>query len=219
MEAETEHRRWDRLVQILLRRAWYVQPPVVMVIKATPSRCLQTMATAAKPSSQRLHLRNLFASGRRYDLQPGKTGFTITTTSSVLWRFRKRTSASAVLHGEFTTVDDDITRIQMDVHIKLFYLLDVFLIPTFTASILIFVPWHPALLIGALLALYLLSWFGHRYNAALEANEMVFFVQKSLEDFVPAEILFLAAEASDVVTATRDFRRAWEQFYEAHKND
>jgi hypothetical protein len=214
-------KRWPLagLIQILLQRAWYVQPPVVLVIKATPGRCLQTMVTAAKPSSQRLHLRNLFASGRRYDLQPVEKGFTITTTSKLLWRYRKRTSASAVLRGQFTTIDDDITRIYMDIHIKLFYLLDVFLIPTFTASILIFVPWHPALLGAAILALYLLSWFGHRYNAALEANEMVFFVQKSLEDFVPTEILSLAAEASDVVTATREFRRAWEKFYEAHKND
>ncbi len=219
-EQETSSNRiLARFMQSLLANSWYVQRPVVLLVQASPGACITALAKAAKPSIQRLHLRNLFVSGRRYQLYPHGEGFTITTTSKLLWRYRRRTSASAVLFAEVTEVGQEITRIRIRAHIKLFYLLDVFLIPTFTASIVVFMPWHPAIIVGVLLVLYVLSWLGHRFNAALEANEMLFFVERALEDFVPAEIFSLASSASDVVQSNHGFEEAWAKFYEAHKND
>ncbi len=207
-----------RFLQPVLDRVWFVHPPAVLVIRATPGMCLQTLAFAATPSIERLHLRNLFASGRRYQLHRRGSGFTLTTTSQVIWRYRKRTSASAVLLAEVAAIDEQITRIQMRVRISLIYLLDALLIPAFMLSILVFVPW-PTLVTGGLLAaLFGFSWFGHRYGARLEANEMVFFVQKALEDFLPVEVLSLDSNTPTVVHLNREFGQMWEQFYQAHKD-
>lgn len=207
-----------RLPGPLLNRVWFVCSPAALVIRATPGACVQTLAVAAKPSTKRLHLRNLFASGRRYQLHLRGGGFTLTTTSQVLWRYRKRTSAAAVLLADLSAVDAQITRIQLRVRISLIYLLDAFLIPTFVLSILIFVPWPPPLIAALLAGLYLLSWFGHRHGAALEANEMIFFVQKALEEFVPAEILALDSTSPDVIQINREFGAIWEEFYQAHRD-
>jgi hypothetical protein len=167
-------------------------------------------------ASTRLHLRNCFR-GWRYQLYPRDGGFALTTTSKLLAlpqaHFPPPCCYRPVCGGR------EITRIRLRVRIGLLYLLDVFLIPTFVLSFLIFVPWPPLVIAGALLALYLLSWFGHRFGAALEANEMIFFVQKALEDFVPAEIFSLNSDTSGVIYANREFGAAWEKFYQAHKDE
>ncbi len=188
-----------------------------MVVHTTPASCLQILSIAAKPSVKRLHLRNLFAYGRRYYIQPIEDGFRVVTTNKVRWHYRRRTSASAVLTGELTPIDETTTRITMHVRIRLFYMLGAFLIPTFMASILVFVPWQRWVIIVLLGTLYLLSWFERRYNAALEANEMVYFVEIALEDFVPSEMLALGGKSPDVVYDREDFSRAWERFYKEHK--
>lgn len=216
--AEAQRSRWIRLWRRLAARVWYVHPPMILIIKTTPVRCLHALAAATKPRTQRLDLRNLYAEGRRYELHPRNEGFNLTTTSKVIWRYRRRTSSAAVLKAQLFTVDEETTRIRMHSNIKLLYLLDIFLIPTFMASVLIFLPWPPAVIALTLSVLYLLSWFGHRLNAMLEANEMIFFVQKVLEDFIPTEIYALASEATNVVYANRDFDEAWEKFYREHQD-
>lgn len=207
------------LVRFAMNRVWFVHPTAILIVQARPSLCLQTLVTAAKPSTHRLHLRNLFAGGRRYQIEPTEDGFRLTTTSKVAWRYRKRTSASTVLSALFVELDDRTTRIQMDAHIRLFYLLDVFLIPAFMTTILISAPWSPLVVAGLLGTLYTLSWFGHRYNAALEAHEMVYFIQTALEDLVPAPATSLGATTPGVVYDQREFENEWEKFYQAHKGE
>ncbi|MCU0496435.1 MAG: hypothetical protein MUF87_03675 [Anaerolineae bacterium] len=200
---------------------WFVHVPVVLIVNATPAVCLQTLIEAARPSTQRLHHRNLFASGRRYEFRmiddsESNGAFRMTTTSKVSWHYRRRTSSSAVLIGKFYTMTDEMTRIQLETRIKLLYLLDVFLIPTFMTSIIVFVPWSNAVIVGLIALFYLLSWVAHRYNAAYEANEMIYFVQKVLEDLATGEMKSLET-GKDVVY--QDFERVWEKFYQEHRED
>jgi hypothetical protein len=203
------------LVQRLLHRVWYVHPVVVLTVQASPAVCLRTLATAARPSQDRLHLRDLFTEGRRYYLQPARKGFQLTCNSRVPWR-RGRTRFTAVVSGTFSQAGD-ITRILLRARITIPYLIQVFFIPVFISSIIIFAPWQPAVIVATILLLFGLSWFGHRLNAMLQAGEMVFFVQKALEDLAPAEISFIPSTSDNTVTLEREFREQWNKFYEEHK--
>lgn len=195
---------------------WYLHTPVILLVYATPGVCLQTLITNAKPSTQRLHLRDLFIQGRRYQITPRRDGFNLTTTSKIIWQYRKRTSSSSQLSGKFSSMGEDITRIRLHSHIAPTYLLDVLLIPTFITSLLVFMPWNPLVIIILCVILYLLSWVGHRYNARLEAHEMIWFVQKSLEELVPATIHELDA-STDHIIIYREFEEIWQRFYEEVK--
>lgn len=223
-ETQTKHNKKEpRLIAFLKRfvlsQVWFVHQPVILMVNAQPPICLQTLTTAAKPSTQRLHLRNLFAQGRRYHIQPKGDGFKLTTTRHIVWRYRRRTSSTAVMRGTFTKFDENITQIALDVRMNVGYLIDVFLIPIFMTSFLIYTPWNPTVIVGSLLALYFLSWFGHRNNAALEAHDMVWFVQKALDDLVPAEVLMLEPQNKEIMDYNQDFGEAWQKFYEDHKGD
>mgnify|MGYP000440742314 CR=1 FL=1 len=209
-----------RILHPILRRVWYLNAPVVLMIHATPSICLHTLATAAKPSTQRLHHRNLFAQGRRYFVQLRRNGnFRVTTTSRVIWRYRQRTNSSAILTGTFSPFGDDITRIHLQSRISAAYILMGMPIPIFITSIIFYAPWNPAVIVWAGAALFTLSFLGRRYNAALEANEMVWFVQKVLDDLVPAEVMTLGADTSNTIYDNRDFEEAWRKFYDEHKSE
>jgi hypothetical protein len=186
----------------------------VITLRAAPAACLKAMVTAAKPSTQRLHLRNLFAQGRRYQVYTRADGFRLTTTSKVAWHYRRRTASTAILRGKFSDMGDDITRIDMTTRINVGYLLDGFLLPTFMSSIIIFMPWPPLIIAALIAALYSLSWFGHRFNARLEANEMVWFVHKALEDFETVVPPPLEESNTRVVEANREFDAVWERFFD-----
>lgn len=209
-----------RLRDGILGLFWYVHPTVLLLLAAPPPACLQTLALAAKPDVRRLHLRDLFADGRRYEVRVGSDlrRFTITTTHNIRWQYRRRTSAVARLSGRIEPVGEGGARVRLNIRIRLMYLLDTVLLPTFVASIVIYMNWHVTLIVAAVVALYTLSWLGHYYNAKFEANEMVYFVQKALEDFIPPPPPELAA-ASPEVTLERDFRAAWERFYEQHQEE
>lgn len=210
--------RWLR--RLILARIWYIHsPPVVLMVQATPALCMQTLAAAAKPSTQRLHLRNLFIQGRRYHIQAQQGGFRLTTTRHVIWRYRKRTSSTAVMRGTLARFEENITRVELNVRMNFGYLLDIFLVPLFITSFLIFTPWNRAVILGCLAMLYGLSWIGHRYNAALEAHDMIWFVQKALDDLVPAQVMVLPTRADDTVYYNRDFGEAWQRFYKEHTNE
>jgi hypothetical protein len=202
----------------LFNRLWYVYPPVVLAVAASPAACLRALAEAARPSQQRLHLRNLFAGGRRYYLQPRQNGFYLTSNSKIPWGRRARTSFAALMEGQFSDLAGG-TQIRLRARMRLFFFLDIFLIPAFISSILIFAPWSRALIAGLMLALFGLSWLWHRLTATLQAADMVYFVQKALEDLEAFEMPGLQASAPEVITQHQEFREAWQKFYEQHKED
>ena len=203
-----------------LHRVWFVQPDLLLTVTINPTSTMQVLLQAAKPRRERLELGQLFADGRRYFFrQRSNGGFSMITTSKVPWHSSNRTNAAAVVFGDFTAIGqgaDANTRILLRGRIKTLYLLSVFAWPTFMTSIIIFLPWSPTLILSAIVGLFVLSWLGHRNNAALEAAEMVYFIEKVLEDYIPAPTPKLVAENADLVYKRRDFARAWERFYEEH---
>ena len=206
---------------LLLRvfgRLWYVYPAVIMTVGVPPRECLKTLVLAAKPGVDRLHLRNLFTDGRRYFLDPRADGFWLTSNSKVSWR-RSRTSVAAVLHGEFSDAGNGSTRILVRARMRLLYLLEAFFIPAFVTSILIFAPWPHWLIVALALVLFGLSWLSHRLTATLQAAEMVYFIERALEDIAPVEIPVLAATAETIITPDVEFRQQWEKFYQEHKGE
>lgn len=207
--------RWEWLKKRLITLFWQVDKPVLLVVNATPQACIQLMKTASKPSVSRLHHRNLFAYGRRYHLEPTSNGFQMTTTHKIWWQ-RRRTTFSAVMNGAFSPFGDSLFRLQLDTHIRLFYLLDIFLLPAFMTSILIYTPWHPLVIIALSLILLGLSWSAHRFHVAFETNEMVWFIRKALEDHL-AEVEQLPSDNPVVMNLDQDFEREWQKFYDNQK--
>ena len=198
-------------MRYIMPHAWYLCPPSEFVIHAAPDVCVKMLGVAAKPSVKRLHLSNIFLEGRRYRIHSQAGGFRITTTSKVFWHYRRRTRSTAILFGRFIVINDTITRIQVDARIRMMYLLQSFFLPTFMASILVFLPWSSGVIAGFILLLYGLSWFGHRYNAMAEAYAMVWFLRRGLETVAPAETPVLGKHAHRVYDA-REFDTAWQKF-------
>lgn len=205
---------------VIWERIWRVHPPFALTVKASPGECLRAIALAARPDVDRLHLRNLFTDGRRYYLDPRKTGFRLTSNSKIPWRRRARTTIAAVLYGEFSDAGDGATHIVMRSRMRLFYLGEALLIPAFVSSLLIYAPWSRLLIAALIVTLFGLSWLAHRLTATLQATEMVYFVQRALENIAPVEIPILSAGGEpEIITQDREFREQWQKFYEAHKGE
>lgn len=197
--------RWQTL--------WQLHPPVAVVVRASPAECLRTLATATKPSTQRLHLRDLFAEGRRYYLKPLEAGFRLTSDNRPLWGGRRRSRVAAAVMGEFSSPADEITSIRLHSRINILYLISSLFIPLFFTSIIVYMPWSNAAITLIAVLLFALSLIGHRFNAALQVNEMIYFVQKVMEDLPPVEVLELPTGSPDVVVKSSDFREEWRKFY------
>lgn len=205
-----------------LRLLWQIHPPVALVVGASRADCLQTLLIAARPSQQRLHLRDLFADGRRYYIQPRDEGFRLTSDTKLFWGSkRRRTRMAAVLYGVFSGVGDDTTFIRLRARMRFTSSLNALLIPMFVSSIVVYTPWSPTLIVGLIVLLFSLSWLGHRFDAAYQANELVYFVQKALEDLPPAEVPSLQAAGPDVVlpSFSSEFLEQWQKFYDEHVQD
>ncbi len=217
MEAErTGHgvRQWSgRLRARLASRLWYIQPERILLVRATPDQCMQTLARAARPSTERLHLRNLFTDGRRYHLKPAKDGFQLNSTSRTLWR-RGRGRVASVLWGNVSEISTGVTRIDLRARMTLGFLLDVFLVPAWMGLLLIFGPLPLPVGVGLSGVLLGLSWVWHWYAAVLQATEMVYFVQVALDDLPAATIPALAGD--HVIDA--EFAQQWQKFYDAHRD-
>jgi hypothetical protein len=198
----------------ILHGVWYTHPRRILLVHATPAECFYTLVQAARPSTKRLHLRNLFMDGRRYYLKPHPTGFRMNCTSRPLWR-RGRGRRAAVLRGVCQAVDDGITRVDLHAHLTPLFLLDVFVIPAWMGLLLLSGPLPRPAGIGASLVILALSWIWHWYTAALQATEMVYFVQVALNDLPEAQVAELAA--SNVIA--NEFATEWEKFYEQHRTD
>lgn len=207
-----------RLRSWLLRRLWYVHPGQTLLVALPPGLCMRVLGTTARPHAGRLEFRHLFTGGRRYHLYHLPAGFAVMTTSKVLWHYRRRTAANAVLLGKFEEVEPQLTRIHLRGRIKLAHLLSSFLLPGFITSMIVLMPWHPAFIAAAVLALFGLSWAAHRLTAALEVYEMVYFVEKAFTAHLPPPVPGLA-EGGTIAGAAPDptFTEAWEKFYQAHR--
>jgi hypothetical protein len=203
-----------RLLNALLNGVWYLHAPAQFTVALPPRMAFAALQTAARPSTERLHLRNVFAGGRRYYLQAEPDGFRMTTNAKESWRYAHRTSAVTIMSGVFHS-DRDLTQVTLRSRMKVSYLLDVLWLPTFMSSLIVMTPW-PTPVVGALVvAFYGLSWLGHRYHAALEAYEMLYFVEKAFEDFLPPLAPQIEHTGADVVyDLQRDFASAWEAFYQ-----
>jgi hypothetical protein len=201
----------------VLPYVWYLHRPVVLLVDADANRCMMTLKAAAQPSTQRLHLRSVFANGRRYQLQPRQDGFYLTTTRKVSWHYRRRTGSVVRMFGSFSSFGDQITRLELRSRIHMTYLLDTFFIPFIAAAIIWYVPWPPLVTAMLILVLLGLSWVGHRSHAALEAHEMIWFVQKALEELIVDEIKGLSPSTPDL-TYDPDFEAEWRKFYEEQQD-
>ncbi len=215
-------RRWPfaRRRRRPLVNPFVLQRPVALVVRADPNESLHTLVEASRPSAERLHLRNLFMEGRRYYVQPRPNGFRLTSDTHQFWGSRRqRTGVAAAVFGEISTLegDDSITSIRLTTRVHAPYILSAFLIPAFIGSIIASLPWETPIRITLIVTLFLLSWFGHWVNAALQASEMIYFVRCALEHFPPVEIGTLTASVPHVVNKPReDFRTEWQKFYDEH---
>lgn len=206
----------------LLRSLWQIHPPVALVVRASRDACLQTLMVAARPSHHRLHLRDLFVDGRRYYVQPRQDGFRLTSDTKLLWGSRRRrTRMAAVIFGAFSGTSEDMTFVRLRARMSITYSLSGLLIPAFVTSILVYTPWPMPLITVLAMLLFALSWLGHRFDAAYQANEMVYFVEKVLEDLPSADVPELQAAGPDVVmpSTSREFREQWQKFYQEHSQD
>lgn len=211
----------------ILQRLWYVHAPLVLLVSLPTGDLLKLLDDAAKPSRDRLHLQEVFTSGRRYQITRTKAGFDLLTTSRSYWRYteswfgvRRRTRAAAKLVAETAHLNAGLTRVGVRTHIRLGYLLDVVWVPGFFATIVVAMPWPWWALLGVILTLFSLSFAYHYYQAAHQANEMLFFLDKALADVLVHDLPQLPATgAAEVVTINHAFAEAWEKFYESHSDD
>lgn len=207
-------RRW--------RDRWLsVHPPVVLLVNLSRSVTLQTITLAAKPSQQRLQLRDLFAAGRRYYIQPNKTGFRLRTNSRIPWRRKQRTPFSAEMIATLTPLADDITSIRLRVTTNWFYVLRGLFIPAWMSSIVVFMPYPLVMRAGLVTALFVFALLASRLSAALQATHLVYFVQKALEEVPQVSTPGLSPGQPDIIRepARAEFRRQWERFYAEHQDE
>ena len=208
-----------RMRGVLLRRIWYVHPGAHLHIHLSPEQITYALEVASVPSTQRLHLRNVFTRGRRYHIFPkGVDRFEMMTTNKVLWHPRRRTKPTTVLSGHYQRTGDAYTWLSLHSHIRLPYLLDTFLWPTFMTSMLVFMTWPVWSIACFIAALYGLSWIVHRFTAAIEDYEMVFFIEKALADYLPKLDSALPERTADVVV-DGEFNRVWEKFVDTRQDE
>lgn len=197
---------------------WGVTQPSDIFVRARPEICLRTLATAAKPSSKRLHLRDVFTQGRRYTIRETKSGFRLTTNNAVQWSRRRRTRSCAVVKGSFSSMGEDITRVHLESYNTLENTVTAFILPILIGPMMIVMPlWPLAIGIFGVSVLVIASWVANRYNASLEATEILYFVQKALDDLESAQILPLSSSVINISSAQADFASEWVRFVERHE--
>lgn len=203
-----------QILRAIFNRLWYIQPPRLLLIQAAPALCLLTLHQAVRPSAERLHLRNLFMDGRRYYFEPRIAGFRMNTTSRSPWR-RRHDRKAAVLLGDCADIGAGVTRLDLRTRMTLPFLLDIFVLPGWMSLLLIFGPLPLRTSLSVSLFLLLLSWLWHWYNAALQATDLLYFVEVALDDLPDAQIAQLAASADNTIRA--DFAEEWQKFYQEHR--
>lgn len=208
-----------RIVRYFLNRIWYVHPGAHLRVSINPFHVYRILKAAAQPSAKHLELRNLYIQGRRYFLQETHAqGFRMMTTHKIRWQMRRRTRACAMLYAEFEAIDKDTFRMKLSSHVRIWYLIDMLLWPSFISSIVVYMWWPVWLIATLIIALFTLSWMAHRFNAALEAHEMIFFIETILDDYFPELPAQLPAGKADIVYEEA-FAEAWEQYVGKMRED
>jgi hypothetical protein len=209
----------------LLRVFWTVYPTVTLLAEGNTLDCIALLLEATKPSTNRLHHRDLFIQGMRYYIEPRTDGFQMLTNSKHYWRYtegllriQRRTRSATRLQATLEDLTSGYTRIQLRAHFRPLYLLDVLWLPLFFTTIIVPLAWPPALLAGISGVLFALSFLYHRFNASYQANEMIYFVEKVLEDRLVTSLptLSAAGETPTVMNPQQAFETEWERFYRAH---
>lgn len=189
---------------------------VVLAVGADRETCLATLAAASRPSTQRLHLRDLFREGRRYHLSPTSAGFRLYTDTRRFGSNAGRTSPAALLSGELASVGDadaPVTLLRLRASVRPAHALAALAFPAFVALLVLASPVDslskPLLVVG-LIGLALLA---QRFDAAYQVHAMVEFVRKALDDLPRAEMRQLDAGRGPLVEGDAGFSQAWQRFY------
>lgn len=209
-------RRLGRGFRERLSAAARIHAPVALVVGAGRDDCLSALGAAAKPSTERLHLRELFRDGRRYHLAPAAAGFRLFTDARRWSGSAGRTSPAAVLDGELVPMgsgDAPVTLLRMRARMRPAHALAALAFPAFVALVVAASPveslWKP-LLVGALIGLSLLA---ERFEAAYQAHVMVEFVRKAVDGLPRVDSLRLDAGRGPVVDGDAGFSQAWDHVY------
>jgi len=203
-----------------LRHLWIVQDPIAVWVQAAPQLCLKTIEQAVQPSVNRLHMRETFANGRRYDMFPNAKGFQLTTSAKSIWKSRQRINAACVMD---VRVDSDIateqTTLTLTAHLRAFSVYNALWIPFSMIYLISGNPWPREVIWITLITLFALSWAAMRFSAAVDAAEMTYFIQKTFEDFQRVQPVNLPAPADSDVIRGGDFEVMWQRFVQAHRNE
>ncbi len=203
-----------------VRIAANLQPPVVLVVAAGADACTATLAAAARPSTDRLHLRDLFRDGRRYHLEPVPAGFRLYTDTRQPWgSSARRTSPAAIVSGELATVGSaaaPVTLIRLQARMRPFQTVAALAFPLFVVVLILASPVeHPwkVLLAAGVAGLAVLT---ERLEAAVQAHAMMAFVRKALDDLPRADAPRLEPGRGPQVEGDSAFTQAWQRFTAEH---
>jgi hypothetical protein len=226
-----EHAAPRRAVRARLGRwlhsRFQLAPPLTIVIGAPPDVCWATLAAATRPSQSRLHLRDVFAEGRRYYLAHTAEGFRITSDTRRFWSGRRsRTQVAAVVFGSLDsgsgrkagpsqpaeTARQPITFVRLHVQGYTLHLIRTLALPVFVCTLVLASSWPDLVRALVMTVLLVLGWAMHRFEAMMQADSIYAFVQKALEDLPHAEIRGLPTAGAHIILDP-DFRSAWERYY------
>jgi hypothetical protein len=212
----------DSDLLLRLRTLLQLHPPVALVIAADRGDCLNTLHQAARPSQHRLHLRELFTDGRRYYLHPHADGFRVTSDSRLFWGSqRRRTRVAASVIGAMSSGGEPqapLTFIHLRSQTNTPYLLSGLIQPLLFSLIVLSTPtWSVSVRVVIAALLMALAFLGRRTDAALQANDLIYFVQKALADLPSGQVPSLEQPRPEVVTPfSAAFREQFERFYREH---
>ncbi len=190
--------------------------PVTINVNLPPEACLEILSTASRPSSERLHLREAFVEGRRYHIESTSDGFRMATTSKTLFNRKRRTDPLCLMTARLSASGNHQTSVSIQTQTRLAAYVYSLWVPLGMATVLWPVPWPRILIVGVLGGIFGLAWAALRYGAALEATEMLYFIQKAFED-VPKFSLGLLPASADTIVGGHDFEVLWEQFVRARR--
>lgn len=192
--------------------------PIHLNVAIPAESVARTLDAAATPSTQRLHMRDAFAEGRRYYIDPFDGGFRMATTSKSLFARGRRTSALCVLSAQVEPISESESRIVLEPRLRGLAFVGALVVPTVLSMLLLPVPWPPVLLALISVIAYTASIVGLLTGARLEAYEMLYFVEKAFEDMRKFSLAQLAPVSQDIIGA-QDFRELWSEHVRTQIDD